>query len=91
MRPVDHPQIRGTLPLQFPDGTPALACELSAKGMVLRTSARLRIGQALALELRPPESALVFTAKGIVVNVDTRKGAPGVSILFTDLRVRRRP
>jgi hypothetical protein len=58
--------------------------------MVLRTRARLMVGQGLALELRPPESALVFTAFGTVVTVDTRKATRGVAVRFTDLRVRRR-
>jgi hypothetical protein len=90
MRPADLHQVRGTLSLQFPDGTPALACDLSAKGMLLRTSARLSVGQGLTLELHPPESALVFTALGIVVKVDARNANAGVAVRFTDLRVRRR-
>jgi hypothetical protein len=90
MRSADRLQVRGTLPLRFPDGTPALVSELTAKGMYLRTSARLIVGQALALELRPPQSTLVFTAQGLVVNVDTRKGTPGASVRFTNLRIRSR-
>jgi hypothetical protein len=58
--------------------------------MYLHTSAALSVGQALSLELRPPESSLVFTAKGIVVMVGTRDGTPGAEVHFTDLRVRAR-
>jgi hypothetical protein len=90
MRSANGPNVHGILPLRLPDGTPALACELTAKGMFLRTGAALRVGQALALELRPPESPLVFTAKGIVVTVGMRNGTPGAVIRFTDLRVRAR-
>jgi len=55
--------------------------------MYLRTSARLSVGQALALELRPPDSPLVFVAKGIVVTVNTRRGKPGAAVRFIDLRM----
>jgi hypothetical protein len=90
MRSADRQQVHGTPPLRFPDGTPAVASELSAKGMYLHTSATLNVGEALALELRPPESPLVFTAKGIVVMVGMRHGTPGAQIRFTDLQVRPR-
>lgn len=82
------PRHRVRFPLRLADGTQAMVCDLSAGGMYVETPAPLSIGQALLFELRPPGSHLVFTARGIVVELNDPLRRPGARVRFTDLRMR---
>jgi hypothetical protein len=85
-RPHDAENFR--LQLRLPDGSPAVATELDASGMLLETSARLRPGQGLAFELRAPDSHLVFVAHGEIVSVHRHGALLRVRVHFSDLSLR---
>jgi len=90
MRPIARPHDAEDfrLQLQLPDGSPAVATELDASGMLLETCASLRPGQELAFELRAPDSHLVFVARGEIVSVHRHGALLRVRVHFTDLSLR---
>lgn len=90
MRPMARPHESENfrLQLQLPDGSPAVATELDASGMLLETSARLRPGQELAFELRAPDSHLVFVVHGEIVSVHRHGALLRARVHFNDLSLR---
>lgn len=83
--PPPPEDIRFALRLQ--DGSRALVRQLTARGMYVETRARLGVGESLALELRPVDSGLRFTAEGVVVAVHAGHAAAGVQVRFTSIRM----